>query len=342
MSLWPYVRPGSAGRDLLLVRYERTLDERQLGAALAEDAARLDLDPASLTVRPIALKKDRFIVAVEGRSLAGVPVALVAKGYADARAARVQANHLALWEGGLGDPDGVVRTNRPIAVLPSLGLTLGEWLPGDHPGPSDPGTAARTGGAAATLHGCAARLRPEFTLAEFLANVDRHVRLLSTRAPDLAAGAASAAADLRAAAPGIGFETGAPLNGDLSLGSFLVDGGRTYLIDWDISCQFDRAWDVGHFLTQLRRFGLERGADPGLARIAFLEAYGRVAGPAAGRDFEARVAFFEAAACLHKAYSVARVGREDWPDVASALVVAAGAILEAPPFLPARRVRPPS
>ena len=329
MSLWPYVRPGPTGRELLLERYERTLDGPRLAAAFAEDAVPVDLDPASLVVRPVALKKDRFIVAVEGRSTAGARVAYVAKGYADERAERVQANHRALWEGGLGDVASLVRTNRPIAVLPSLGLTIGEWLPGDHPGPSDPEAAARTGRAAATLHGCHARVQPAFTLAAFLDNVDRHVRLLTARAPVLGAAAGIAAAHLGTEAPGIGFETGSPLNGDMSLGSFLVDGGRTYLIDWDISCRFDRAWDVGHYLTQLRRFGLERGEESGQARIAFLGAYEQAAGRAVGRDFDARVAFFEAAACLHKAYSVARVGREDWPEVGSALVASAQAIVTA-------------
>ena len=327
MSLWPYVRPGPEGRERLLRRFERTLDTRQLAAALAADSVAVDLDPATLAVRPVALKKDRFIIALDGRARDGAPIALVAKGYADERAATIHANHVALWEGGLGDVDGPVRTSRPIALVPSLGVTLSEWLPGQHPVPTDPSTAAMAGAAAARLHGCAARLHTSFTLAAFLDNVDRHIGLLSERAPDLRHICETAALSLRRAVPGISFEDGSPLNGDLSLGSFVIDATRTYLIDWDMSCRFDAAWDVGHFLAQLRRFGLEGGQATDAARTAFLEGYGSGTMDARGRDFDRRSAFFEAAACLHKAYTVARVGREDWHEVAGALSEAAGPIL---------------
>jgi hypothetical protein len=323
MSLWPYVRPGSEGRDRLGWRYDRTLDPGLLGAVLKAHVPELDLDLSTLGIRPVAYKKDRFIVAIEGRTWAGRRVALAAKGFADDRAAAIHANHVALWEGGLGDPGGSIRTTRPIAVVPSLGLALSEWLPGHHPQASDAHAAARAGEAAAFLHGCPARLRPVFTPAGFLDNLDRHARLLSARAPDLGAVSEDAARRLRGLSARIDFQAGTPVNGDLSLGNFLIDGTTTYLIDWDISCDFDRAWDVGHFLTQLRRFGLERGQASDGSRAAFITAYGRASGDAPGADFPRRVAFFEAAACLHKAYSAARVGRADWHGVASALLAAA-------------------
>ena len=334
MSLWRYVRPGPEGRERLLQRFERTLDTRQLAAALAADSVAIDLDPAALAVRPVALKKDRFIIAFRGQTRAGAPITLVAKGYADERAASIHANHVALWEGGLGDVDGPVRTSRPMALVPSLGVALSEWLPGNHPVPTDPSTAAMAGAAAAQLHGCSARLHTPLALDAFLANVDRHVGLLSDRAPGLRRTCETAALSLRRAVPRISFENGSPLNGDLSLGSFLIDGTRTYLIDWDMSCRFDAAWDVGHFLAQLRRFGLERGEATDSARTAFLEGYRSGTKEGGGRDFGGRTAFFEAAACLHKAYTVVRVGREDSHEVAVALSEVAGQILGQ---LPARR-----
>ena len=149
MSLWPYVRPGSEGRDRLGWRYDRTLDPGFLGAVLKAHVPELDLDLSTLGIRPVAYKKDRFIVAIEGRTWAGRRVALAAKGFADDRAAAIHANHVALWEGGLGDPGGSIRTTRPIAVVPSLGLALSEWLPGHHPQASDAHAAARAGEAAA-------------------------------------------------------------------------------------------------------------------------------------------------------------------------------------------------
>ncbi|MFM2106057.1 MAG: hypothetical protein RL338_1089 [Chloroflexota bacterium] len=333
MSLWPYVRPGTTGRELLAWRLERASAPGTLWSALVADGVMLPLEPATLAIRQLALRKDRFVLLLEGAAPDGAVARFIAKGYADDRAGRLDGNHRLLWEGGLGDRAATVRTNEPIAVSPSLGLAISEWLPGVHPAPSDVEGAARSGAAAARLHGTGAPLEPAFTVAAFLDNVARHVRRLKRRAPELRPASKAAGRALEAAAPTIRFELSAPLNGDLSLGSFLLADERVYLIDWDNSCRFDPAWDVGHYVTQLVRFGAERGEESAGSREAFLRSYEAVSGDRLGPDWSRRLAFFEAAACLHKTYAAARVGRDGWEGVAAHLVERALAL--AAPLAPA-------
>lgn len=330
MSLWPYIRPGDAGTQRLHERLARTLDPKalrdEIRAATALGDAESDVPSQILSAEPLAIKKDRFIVLVKAADDRGQRLQFIAKGYWDEeRAVRVLGNHRRLWSGGLGEGDQI-RTSRPLGLLAPLGVVLSERLPGDHPQPGNVDAAARAGRAAAALHSCRVELEPRFELEPALANVERHACLLERRDP--AAGARAVALARRTREVGLRFADAprAPLNGDLSLGTLLLDGARTFLIDWDIACSFDPAWDVGHYVLQLFRVGRERGEQHDAARGCFLAAYREHA--AADAAFEQRVAFYEAVAAIHKAYTVVRVGGRDGLTLSGELLDLAAARLE--------------
>jgi Phosphotransferase enzyme family len=308
MSLWPFRRPGDEGLERLRERYAKTLNADLLREEMSGATASGDMDPldvASVRPRPLGIKKDRFIVLVDVES-GGRQIQLVAKGYSDGRARRMIENHRLLWNGGLGDTSAPVRTSRPWGVLEGLGVTLSERLRGEHPPRGDVVSAERLGRAAAFLHACPAALEPRFGLNAALDNLDRHAQSLERREPVLAAGAVRLADRARRLAKLLPATVrGSPIQGDLGRTSFLLDGDRTYLLDWDISCRFDAAWDVGHYLVQLRRSGLVHGVETEAARDRFLSAY--LAAAEADAGFPRKVAYHEALVCVHKAYTARRL-----------------------------------
>jgi hypothetical protein len=323
MSLWPPPRLGDEDAERLRDRYARTLDPALLRAEIDAAVAAGEVDDLAidrLETRPVGIKWDRFIAFVDIEDRRRGRVELVAKGYQDDRGRRVAHNHRLLWEGGLGD-GGAVRTSRPWGAVASLGIVVSERLPGRPPAILDTAGARRAAQAAARLHECDGGLAPDFTLDAALDNAERHARRIAKRAPDLAAGAV-AIAD-RARAVGETVARGAdprPVHGDLWLDSVLLDGERTFLFDWDISCRFDPAWDVGYFVAQQRRLGLEAGVETSAVRAAFLDAYAEAGG--VGAAFEARAAFYEALTYLHKTIAVPRTA---WDPMVPALLELADA-----------------
>lgn len=323
MSLWPYQRPGEASRARLASRFERTLDALVLHEELARATAAGALDDLRLdavSATSLDFKKDRFIVLVEGGLPGGGAVRLIAKGYADDRAPLVHANHLALWRAGLADPP--IRTSRPYGTVPALGLTITEHLPGRHPTATDHRMADLCAVAAAALHRCGASLQPRFTLEAALGNVHRHASSLERRVPDAGPLVRALAERAERVGGSLGPLPMAPVHGDMSLGSFLLTDDATAMLDWDISCLFDPAWDVGHYTTQLLRFELETGLKGGGSAGAFVARYREAAG--VDSSFDTRLDFFVALACVHKAYRVQRVARPDAPTVLAALLREAG------------------
>jgi len=330
VSLWPYIRPGDAGTQRLHERLARTMDPDALREEIQVAIADGDADPSvpshTLVAQPLAVKKDRFIVLVRGEDEHARRLTFIAKGYWDEeRAGRVHENHRRLWTGGLGEGDEI-RTSRPLGLLASLGVVLSEHLPGEHPQPGDLDAAERAGRAAGALHSCEVDLDPRFDLEPALANLERHARMLERRDPALGVRAMALAQRAREIGPLFADAPRAPLNGDLSLGTLLLDGARTFLIDWDIACSFDPAWDVGHYVLQLFRVGRERGEQHDAARSRFLSAYCERASPQGA--FERRVAFYEAVAAIHKAYTVVRVGGRDGVTLSAELLDLAAARLE--------------
>jgi hypothetical protein len=318
MSLWPPPRLAGESADRLRERHARTLDPALLRAEIDRAVEAGQVDPLAidrLDTRPVDIKQDRFIVFVDIDDGRSDRVELVAKGYDDDRGGRIAHNHRLLWDGGLGD-GGAVRTSRPWGVVASLGIALSERLPGEPPPILDTVGARRAAQAAARLHECDGGLEPAFTLEAALDNAERHARRIAKRAPDLAAGAVAIAH--RARAVGELVARGAelrPVHGDLWLDSVLIDGERTFLFDWDISCRFDPAWDVGYFVAQQRRLGLQAGVDTRAVRAAFLGAYLEAGG--ADAAFEARAAFYEALTYLHKTIAVPRTA---WDPMVPALL----------------------
>ena len=311
MSLWPPPRLGDDGTDRLRTRYARTLDPAVLRAELDAAVAAGEVDDLAidrLETRPVGIKWDRFVVFVDIEDRRRGHVALVAKGYQDDRGREVAHNHRLLWEGGLGD-GGAVRTSRPWGVVASLGIAVSERLPGRPPAILDTAGARRAAQAAARLHECDCGLAPAFTLEAALDNAERHARRIAKRAPEVAAGAVAIAHQARVIGETVarGAEP-RPIHGDLWLDSVLLDGERTFLFDWDISCRFDPAWDVGYFVAQQHRLGLEAGVETGAVRAAFLAAYAEAGG--VGADFDARAAFYEALTYLHKTIAVPQADRD--------------------------------
>ena len=307
MSLWRHRGPDAEAVERLRRRHARTLNGGELAAALsrlAADAGVPPIDPASVVAQPLILRRDRFIVIVDARSAAG-PVALIAKGYTDERAAQAFANHRALWDAGLG-ADRDVDIGRPWGVIDSLGLVVTERFPGRHPSAGDLEGARLAARATARLHGCAARLAPRVELGVVLDNLERRMRLLAARAPDLERSPVELAQTARVLGDELGGQDARPVNGDLSRESFIIVDGRTHLIDWDLSCEFDPAWDVGHYLAQARRYELRHPVSTDQLRATFVEAY--VDATAADAAFLRRVDYYEGIVCLHKAHTIGRYG----------------------------------
>jgi hypothetical protein len=320
MSLWPFQLPGDDGLERLRERYAKTLNANVLREEIARASKCGDLDPvevAAVHSRPLGIKKDRFLVLVDVETPDG-RLELVAKGYCDDRARRVIDNHRLLWVAGLGGSSAPVRTSRPLGVLGGLGVTLSERLPGEHPEASDPTSAELAGKAAAFLHSRGAPLEPRFDLDQALHNVERHARSLERREPSLARGAVAVALRARFQSDGFPEPPASPLHGDFSVGSLLLDGTTAYLLDWDISCRFDPAWDVGYYLVQLRRFGLEQGVDTSAARERFLSAYLAAAG--ANGALTRRVDYHHALVCVHKAYTARLLQGPNWRRVVQELL----------------------
>jgi thiamine kinase-like enzyme len=113
------------------------------------------------------------------------------------------------------------------------------------------------------------------------------------------------------------------LQGDLNRTSFLVDGDRLYLLDWDDSCRFDAAWEVGHFMVQLLRSGLVHHVDTSAAQESFLRSYLEARGE--NGDFEQRVRYYRSMVCVQKAYRVRQIELQEWPRVMTHLLRSAGA-----------------
>jgi hypothetical protein len=316
MSLWPSKRAGEADRERLRERYAKALNADVLREEMVRARACGDMEPIEVkhvSARPLRFKKNRFLVLVDVESAEG-RLELVAKGYWDDRARRVIENHRALWNAGLGDLSAPVRTSRPWGVLERLGVTLTERLPGRHPPRGDVASAERLGRAAAYLHACPAALEPRFDLDSALDSLGFRARWLEAREPALAAGAVRLAERARSLAKCLPTTAGGDaLQGDLARTSFLIDGERPYLLDWDDSCRFDAAWEVGHYLVQLLRSGLVHGVDTSAAREGFLRSYLRARGE--DGDFAHRVAAYRSMICLHKAYRVRQIELHDWPPV---------------------------
>ena len=320
MSLWPQHRYDAEAAARLRARHAAATDPAtlaaELGALLGER-----VEAASISTETVAQRRWRFVIYVDARSDGGPPLSLVVKGYAHQRAGPVFANHVALLAGG-------VDTSRAFGVSEALGAIVTERLAGRHPAGDDAAAARRCGAATARLHRSAAALEPRLELDGVLDHLDRHVAKFADGAPEHGPAALDLAAAARPLGRALGVRADEPVQGDLSRASFLLEEGRTHLIDWDAACAFDAAWDVGHYLAQLHRYELKSGQPTGAVREAYLAGYAEAAEPDAA--FWRRVDYFEAVTCLHKAHALRQAGAPTWPRIVTGLLrVAAEAMARA-------------
>jgi aminoglycoside phosphotransferase (APT) family kinase protein len=157
------------------------------------------------------------------------------------------------------------------------GDPLSDWLMPD----ADPAPFRATGRALAALHACgvdpgrAWSARDELTVADraLASATDRHPEA-SDRIADLRHWAESLAQMVSPVSPAL-------LHRDFHPEQALIDGGRVWLIDLDLTARGDRHIDLGNLLAHLTEFATRRFGEPDalspLAR-AFLDGYAEAGG----------------------------------------------------------------
>lgn len=319
MGPWEHPAAPPEGVLRLSERWTRALDESTLRSEMLRAIRRGELEPLDVTrIRPtpIKLESRRFVISVKAGPRLGRSRRVVVKGYWDDRARHVLENHRKLWDHGMGE-DGDVGTARPLGLLDGLGAMAMEHLPGERPDRVDRGDAARKAEALARMHSCAAALTPAIDLGGAIESLTRAASRLEESEPELAHGAIEVADRARRLAPEVATARHTPVHGDLGNGAFLFSKRKVYLLDWDSSCRFDPAWDVGYHLSQLHRWQLTEKADTSASRACFMRAYLAAAGEP---GCERRIRFFEAMVDVSKASMMLRAAKPGWRTAVPELV----------------------
>jgi hypothetical protein len=312
------VSQGSLQRDgvrRIAERWNRALDASTLRAEMKRAMEEGKLEPlnvARIQPKPVKLEGSRFVLSVRVGGRLGHPSSrLVVKGFGDDRAGRIFENHRKLWNTGLGSEEGI-RTAKPLGVLDRLGAIVMECLPGEQAQRIDEEAAAAKGEAAAQLHACDATLTPRVELDAVLDDVMKRARRLKKKDKELGGDAERIAKRMLELRSSIETDRYAPVHGDLGNSPFLFSREEIYLIDWDTSCHFDPAFDVGYHLSQLHRWQLTNGIDTSASRERYLEAYLAATGDS---GLERRVSFFKGIVDLSKASTMAHKGKSGWQKV---------------------------
>ena len=297
MSLWPFLRPDAAAKQLLMDRYAAAFDRKRLASELAATGVSpLDqLAESDLRVRGLALKKDRFLVLARGRRSS-----LAVKGYADGRGRRVFRDHLRAWEAGLDGRFPEASTPRPIADLPGLGAHASAWLFARAARPGSLDDALQSGRALARLHSLPAAFERSLDLEVMVANSWRYARLLERTDAGLGRAASVLLERGEAAFRERSIEW-VPVHGDFWSEAVLFTASGPKLVAWDQACLFDPAWDLALFLVQLER---HMEGDESRVASAFLAGYQDVIGHDPG--LPERIAYQKCFARVHKAVSALR------------------------------------
>jgi len=320
------VSQGALQRDdvaRIAERWNRAMDASSLRAEMKRAMEEGKLEPlnvARIQPRPVKLEASRFVLSVGVGGRLRRPMRLVVKGYGDDRAGRIFENHRKLWNAGLGS-DGGIHTAKPLGVLDGLGAIVMEWAPGKHAQRTDEEAAARKGEAAAQLHACDATLTPSVELDKVLDDVTKRARRLKKKGKkkgvELGGDPERIAEGMLELRSLIETDRYAPVHGDLGNSPFLFSGEEIYLIDWDTSCHFDPAFDVGYHLAQLHRWELTNGIDTSASRQRYLDAYLAAIGDP---GLEGRVSYFKGMVDLGKASMMAHKGQSGWQKVVPTLV----------------------
>jgi len=296
LSLWPFLRPDTAASQLLLERYAAALDRKRVAGNLAASAASPHhMVESDFRVHGLAVKKDRFLVLANSRGQS-----MLIKGYADDRGGRVFRDHLRAWEAGLDGRFPEAATSQPIADLPGLGAHASDWLFGRAARLGSIDDARQSGLALARLHSLPVVFERSLDIDVMVANSWRSAHQLERIDADLGRAASKLLVRGEAALRERSIET-APVHGDFWLDAILFTASGLKLLDWDLACGFDPAWDLAFYLVQLERH-LDGDASP--VAGAFLAGYEDLI----GRDssLHEKIACQQCFTRVHKALSALR------------------------------------
>jgi hypothetical protein len=252
---------------------------------------------------------ERSVVAYEVEGGSGGPrTTLIGKVYADGeRAARLSAVLGELHALDLLDRRCGVPT--PVAHLGDLGMSLFAASPGVPLDALD-GHDRRAGVVAsarwlAALHGSSLVLDRRLDLAREVANMALWAQVVTGRHPAARAVTTRLLERLVRLAGQTAVSADVPIHKDFHYGHTLFDHGRLTVIDLDEARYGDRAFDVAHYLANLRLLALrERMGCLDLTSLesAFLATYASLT----GYQPDVRHAFFYAYTCLKIAKQLAR------------------------------------
>ena len=200
------------------------------------------------------------------------------------RARRLYANHLHMWQAGLGVPQPIelAMSEHLVLYLEAPGTPLDELL-----ATAFVGTLASDAGRwLAELQSSAIALDRTFDLANETSNLVSWGHVVDDRVPSGDGRATRLAEHLGNAAALLDMGVGTPIHKDFHAGHILVDGGRFTVIDLDEMRFGDAAFDIGHFLAYLRLAAWraeERAFDVAGLEQRFIDGYRIAGGTAAMR-----------------------------------------------------------
>lgn len=249
------------------------------------------------------------------------PVEVIAKAYAEPARAVLAHENLVLFD-RLRDPAARCGTQAPIGVNVNLGIVLCRSAPGQAMA-QDGGTladadvveaAGHLGRWLRTVHATGTGASRHLDVSREVANCAVWAERIGRVDARLLAPARELADLLGSRAATLPVVVDSLIHKDLHLGHVIVgDGGLATVIDLDEARMGDPALDVAHlcaYAEEARSASAER-ADR--AERAFLDAYGDVPGPEAGR----RLAFF-------RAYTLLKITRQELAGHVNDDVVRAG------------------
>lgn len=174
----------------------------------------------------------------------------------------------ALWRAGFTDEsDDGISVPEPIGTIADFRMWLQRKVPGRPatdllPGPNGTRLARRIAEAAYKLHEAGVPAGPRHTIGDELRILDHCLGRASAERPLLA----TRIARLRAACERIAARTPRgrprPIHRDFYGDQVIVDGGRLFLVDFDLYCMGDSALDLGNFLGHMTEQALRTFADP--------------------------------------------------------------------------------
>jgi hypothetical protein len=241
---------------------------------------------------------------------------VIAKLFRRDAGAKVYDTVCRLWKRGFGA--GRYRIPRPLAWEPDWEMVLIGWAEGDslrrwlltRP-EAGPQLMTQAAGWLVKLHGCGEREGRRYDFGRHLYTLGVWQQRLTETHPAVAGAYAELVERVAAKGHALAGWTPGPTHRDFSPEHLMVDRGVITGIDLDEFCQYDRLFDVGHFVAHLRFLALVTFGGPAFDGLAarFQAAYAAAA-PEYGA---ARVRLYEAIAYLKLMHIVVCVDRPaDW------------------------------